>query len=328
MCLNSSGVRLVLSPLPEIVCLFCDQRCLLKLGSLQWQGFVGQFNPRVAVPHLTWIQDQNFHPYSFPQIFSTYSARSVENSFCVQPVCFVPRTLSRILVSFVFKFVGFWVNRLDFGRPLPLSSYALVVQSTCLMLQFRRPDTTHITLALRLNGKKTKKSKKNMTSETMKRIIPNRDPFWTATGWASSKVASPMMSLHQVNTTCNDAMKPVKKDSSLQQNAACVTRHMQPFRRYGEHNIAGRLETFATKMEWDTTWHQWCNDMNGSTTSHHIMPCNCTVSCHITPIEHKMLNVCRRSITLTLFFIWERHYWRMCAHFLSLLAYLGWQQNQ
>jgi len=52
--------------------------------------------------------------------------------------------------------------------------------------------------------------KKNITSETINKIIPNRKPRWTDTVCCSSNVASLMMSRHQVYITYKRTKKPIK----------------------------------------------------------------------------------------------------------------------
>jgi len=58
-----------------------------------------------------------------------------------------------------------------------------------------------------------KNAKKNIISDTMNKIIPNRKPLWTGAVCCSSNVASLTISRHQVYITYNKTEKPI--------NASC-----------------------------------------------------------------------------------------------------------
>jgi len=61
----------------------------------------------------------------------------------------------------------------------------------------------------KLEWKKAQKSaKKNIISETINKIIPNRKPRWTGAVCWSSKVASLTMSRHQIYITYNNTKNP------------------------------------------------------------------------------------------------------------------------
>jgi len=63
----------------------------------------------------------------------------------------------------------------------------------------------------KLEWKKAQKNaKKNIISDTINKIIPNRKPRWTGTVCCSSNVASLTMSRHQVYITYNNTKKPIK----------------------------------------------------------------------------------------------------------------------